>query len=552
MSRRVRAEIVSDLRNTTWEVLAKSRNRAVLPLLERSVTSDDSTVRTAAISCLLRRRDPESHRLLIQRFDCLNDDDRSVLSETLRAAAHHFAATLKLAVVDDDPRICANACALIVNCEEFHLLPDLVQASTKPRHVDRATILTAITRLSTELSLASRDNSLSRGSRAPDLTIALRNSLVSLERALAVPNIDCRRELIEAYTQLAPSQDSSLICMLRDTRHPCHADLAHLLLSSSTPGVLKTLVDLLSNSDAPSPVLEAVGRRTDYPFLDMLLHRLKHPVSIRVLHNMQQLRTVEWLKVGNVKVLDFDGRAQSMAVELAVASRISQDELFEFLAVVLNQGLTEGRRASCAALARIRSEAADQLIRDALSDPDAAVRVAAIRQLRRRGFPDALQTLVGLIDSDTVDIRDAARSQLTEFNFARFRAMFDVLDHVAGQTTGRLVYKIDPAACQSLLADLAAPSHAIRIRAIDMAVAMSAIDDVCEQLVELSRAENLAVQQAALAALAKSTLPKATEALRLATHDPHPVVRDAARRSMECVPAQIHRGADAVGTEELL
>lgn len=543
-------EIVSDLPNATWEVLAKTRNRAVLPLLQRAVRSADPAVRTAAIGCLLRRRDPESHCLLIQRFDCLDENDRRVLREAHRAAPHHLAPTLKSAVVDDNARMCANACDLIVTCQDFDLLPALVQASTKPRVVDRAAVLTAIARLSAELGLASRDRSTGHDSRGLDLAIAWRNALVSLERALAEPSLECRRDLLEAYVQLAPGQDPALGRMLRDPRHPCHADLARMLLSSTAPGALKTLVDLLSDSDATSPVLDAIGRRTDYPFLDMLLHRLKHPVSIRVLHNMQQLCAIAWLDAGQMKVLDFDGRAQAIAVELAVASRVPQDVLFDFLAAVLNHGLTEGRRASCAALARIRTEAANQLMRAALVDPDTAVRVAAIRQLRRRGFPDALQTLVGLLDSDVVEVRVAARSQLAEFNFARYRAMFDVLDDAAAQTTGRLVHKIDPSACQSLLADLTAPSHATRIRAIDMAVAMSATDEVCEQLVELSQAENLAVQQAAVAALAKCTLPRATAALRLAMHDPHPVVRDMARRSLECVPVPIDQGAVAPGGEE--
>ena len=94
---------------------------------------------------------------------------------------------------------------------------------------------------------------------------------------------------------------------------------------------------------------------------------------------------------------------------------------------------------SCTALARFRNHQADALVRAALDDPDAGVQAAAVRQLRQRGFPDALSLLVSLLESRSIEVRDAARTSLAEFNFIRYRAMFDLLDEKALKSTGVLV-----------------------------------------------------------------------------------------------------------------
>ena len=72
--------------------------------------------------------------------------------------------------------------------------------------------------------------------------------------------------------------------------------------------------------------------------------------------------------------------------------------------------------------------AADELVLAVLEDPDAGVQAAAVRQLRVRRLPEPHNALFGSLDSRSVEVRDAARSSLAEFNFVRYRTMFDLLD----------------------------------------------------------------------------------------------------------------------------
>jgi HEAT repeat protein len=211
-------------------------------------------------------------------------------------------------------------------------------------------------------------------------------------------------------------------------------------------------------------------------------------------------------------------------------------------AMLAKSGLAEGRRASCAALTRFTTREADELVRALLADPDAAVQAAALKQLRPRGFPDATKLLVEHLESSAVEIRDAARAALAEFNYVRYRGMFDLLDESTARSTGRLVRKVDDKAMCGLLEDLTAPSVSTKLRAIEMAVAMGVADDVSDQLISLASSENLDLRQEAICALGTCTGSQVLKVLQSAAQDAHQAVREAALRSLE----QFHAGTIAV------
>ena len=231
-------------------------------------------------------------------------------------------------------------------------------------------------------------------------------------------------------------------------------------------------------------------------------------------------------------LLEVDGRSQAAAVELAAASDIGRGVLFELLAFLLRNGLAEGRRASCHALARFKDPTADALILAALDDPDASVQAAAARQAPGAALPDALKRLVRLLDSPSVEVRDAARTSLAEFNFVRYRAMFDLLDDEAARTTGMLVHKIDYSACQKLQDELTSPSISTRLRGIEMAVAMGAADELQPQLIDLAQHESMTIRQEALLALGHCTCQDSENVLTAASRDPNGSVAEAARQTL--------------------
>jgi HEAT repeat protein len=515
----------------TEQALAGARNRAVLPVLALALQSASSAVRAAAIRATIRRHDRESHTQLIRLFDKLGDEDRRVLNDAHRAMPHHAASALKDALLTGDSTLVGNACDIFLMCSDYDLFPTLVRCLEKPSYVHSARVSEAVSRFSVSLhdSLVAWSNG-DRG--ATDPSFARHHLLSSLERSLNHGQGRLAPALVDAFLLLAPSDNEQLLEMLRDTSHSCHSQLTTDLATNTKSAALERLVALVRDIEAPQAALEAIAQRTDRSFIEYFLRELRRPVPLRVLHNMKRLRSVAWLENEPKVLLELDGRAQANAVDLAMATEMRRDALFGFLKLILQHGLMEGRRASCQALAEFSRPEANEVHVAAVHDPDAGVQAASLRQLLSRRIPDALQTLVSNLDSTAGEVRDAARSSLAEFNFVRYRAMFDLLDEHAARTTGVLVRQVDHSVRNKLVEDLMSPSVSTRIRGIEMVIAMGAASDVREPLITLARHENASVRKEAVSALAFATGPEVVNTLEQATKDSNRSVADAARQSL--------------------
>ena len=534
----------------TEHILAITRNRAVLPVLATALSSSSAEIRSAAIRATMRRRDVNAHTGLIGQYPKFAEAERTALCQALQAMPHHAAPALKAAVLAGDAVLCENACHIILLCRNYELFETLLKSAEKSRHRQTgqvtATILQLASLLHEELIKWAEGD---RSGRDP--SFARHQALVVLERFLARHVDHHPSEVVDAFLLLAPSENATLLKTLRDSSQPCHATLVASLLSSQSPAVMERLVAMLRDTEAPAAALEAIARRADRPFVDFLLHELKHPVPLRVLHNMKRLRSVAWLENHRDTLLELDGRAQAIAVDLAMASEMAREAQFDLLALMMRSGLAEGRRACCQALAKFDGSAANELVMTALGDPDASVQAAAIRQLRPRRVPNALQMLVARLDAPSLEVREAARSSLAEFNFVRYRAMFDLLDEQAARTTGALVRQVDHSAREKLLNELTSPSVSARLRGIEIAIAMEATEDVREQLVVLVGHESAAVRKEAVTALAHTAGPGVLHALELATRDSNRSVADAAKQSLDHHrhgSSQITTERTAVGT----
>jgi HEAT repeat protein len=528
----------------TERVLAESRNRAVLPLLATSLHSAEAEVRAAAIRATMRRRDIQSHTQLLRHFNRFNEADVVALRAAYQTMPHHAAPALKAALANGDAALCDNACRFIESCRAYELIGTLVSALDRPHRHHAGQISATIAHLAR--TLHDELSEWTRGDRiGPDPTFARHQLLAATEKSLAGAKATPRQEIVDAFLLLTPIDSESLLQIMRDVRHPSHDALAATLTSSPSLAMVERLVDFLHDTTAPKSVLEAIAQRTDRVFTNSLFHELKHPVPLRVLHNMKQLQSVAWLDSQRAFLLELDGRAQAVAVDLAIASGINRDAQFALLKMLLTSGLAEGRRASCNALGLFDSPEATTLVLGALGDPDCAVKAAAFRQLRQRRVPNALSLLVAELNSPSIEIREAARSSLAEFNFVRYRAMFDLLDDEAARTTGILVRQVDPSVREKLEEDLTAPSISTRKRGIEMAVAMKAIQDVSDQLVELARHENVALRTDAVTALGHAEGPRVVEALTAAARDSNRSVADAAQHSLSRLKSKTGNASSA-------
>jgi HEAT repeat protein len=522
----------------TWNVLTQTRNRAAVPTLLAALESQAAEIRTGGIRACVHRKDPSGHAELVRRYSTLSEEEQALVSELQRDMPHRMASALRAAVLGGDAVTCENACRIILSCHDYEQFPALVRAAENRRHRHAAQVNSAMLQLANRLrsDLVEHAAVLHHGSRGP--AFLHRQAVSALERAVSSYQQHQRLEIVEAFLLVAPADNDLLRRILDDVHHPCHQPAVSSLLGSKVPAMMEQLGALLHDPSVPKIALEIIARRADKRFLESLLHRMKLPVPLRVLQNMKRLRWAAWLEGQRQILLELDGRAQAAAVELAVGSGIDRDAVFELLATLLRRGAAEGRRASCRALAAFRRPEAGKLVLEALADPDPGVEAAAAMQLRDRNTPDALPTLVALLDSPSKEVADAARSSLAEFNFVRYRAMFDALDEKTLQTTGMLVRKVDPSSLFRLKEELTSQSTATRRRGIAIARAMQFTDDVREHLIVLAEDDEVVVRLDAVTALGLCHGQEVKTALHLAAQDPRQSVREAAEKSLAQVEAR--------------
>jgi HEAT repeat protein len=521
---------VADPLHTTLSVLEHTRNQAAVPVLVAALESQHDIVRTGTIRALVRRRSPVGHTAVLRHFPTFRAPEHAVLNQSLPTSTDILKQALHDAVSNEQEELCESACHVILSGRAYDHLPTLVGIAENRhhRHSDQAAAtLIGLTRLLHE------DLAGQRRQQMRDPFFVRRQVLPSLERSVVRYGEHKRLEIVDAFLLLVPPASPTLARILADPRQTCFEPIVASLRTSAVTAMLELLAQLMHDTTAPRSVLEIVADRADRKFLDHLLHHIGTPVSLRVLDNMKRITSVSWLQDGRDVLLSLDGPAQAAAVELAAASSIGQNDMFDLLTFLLKRGEAEGRRAACDALTRFHDAQAEHYVLEALADAEPTVKAAAVRQLRSRGVLDAMERLVNLLDDPSAEIRDAARSSLAEFNFVRYEALYGSLDERTRKATGKLVGKVDASASRHLTAMLSSPSPSQKLRGLEMVITMQLADGVRDQLVRLLEDGDLAIRADAATALGFCTNTDVLPALRKAELDAHRPVREAAERSVD-------------------
>jgi HEAT repeat protein len=498
--------------------------------LASALASTRLEIRLGAIHGLVVRRNPEGHAQILARFPTFNDRELAELTNSILHSPHRMQAALRDTLLANDQKLCDSACRVILTGRVYQLLPTLVAVSEDRTHRHSAQASAALVQLA---SFLHRETLARPQDRTCEPSQVCRQVLPALEQSMMRYGEHQRLEIIDAFLQLVPPINDTFLRIVKEPSHPCHQPVLKSLASSAVVSILELLVQLLHDTSIPPAALKIAAERLDRKFLDYLLHNIGSPVSLRVLENLRKLKRVAWLSDGRDVLLELDGRAQSVAIEVAKAGCVDQATYLSLLKFLLQQGQPEGRRTSCDALADFHDRYVDQLVLQTLNDPDPRVQAAAVRQLRHRGIHDAMERLVMLLDHRATEVRDAARSSLAEFNFSRFRGAFDTMSDALRKKIGRLVAKVDPAAMSQLAEQLTSPSMSTKLRAIEMTQAMDAADAVFDRLTLLIYDPDVAVRTDAVATLGVCRRADAMPLLYEAEADAVLCVREAASRSIE-------------------
>ena len=267
--------------------------------------------------------------------------------------------------------------------------------------------------------------------------------------------------------------------------------------------------------------------------------------------NLKKMTSIAWLGDCRRIMDQIDDAGQHSAVRFVMASGVPRQQALGLVETILLHGKPGGRREAARALGEFQGTDANALAMSALADPDPQVQANIIPQLRGRGIPGVLPSLLELVESPYAVVRKAARESLAEFSFKRFVAAFDMLDEEVRRSTGLLVKKIDVQTVSLLNDELKSPIRTRRLRGLAIARTIDAVEGVEGAVIEMLQDEDHLVRMEAAVTLGKSVSPASVAALTEALNDKSEVVRQAAQRSLqEAIQARPHRPQDpTAGTE---
>jgi len=484
-------------------------------------------VQEGALIALLKRRTAAGGREILDRMPRMKPEWKTII----RQHRGRLTGALRDAILGTDPDLCENGCRAAVMFRDYDLVPTLLTAldsSAQPNSEPAArTTLELVESLCDEL-VGGRDPSDRR-----DPQMIRRYVLGSLESSVHRYSQHKRREVIESFLLLVGRGNATLQQILGNPHHAAFVTIIDLLSKSAQRGILRLLLDFLDHPHAPSAILTVIAGRSDSRFVHYLMRKIGREPTPAMASNLKKVTSISWLSDCRRIIDQIDDAGQHSAVRFVMASGIPRQHALGLVETVLLHGKPGGRREAARALGALQGADANAMAMSALADPDPQVQANIIPQLRGRGIPGVLPSLLELVESPYAVVRKAARESLAEFSFKRFVAAFDMLDEEVRRSTGLLVKKIDTQTVPLLNDELKSPIRTRRLRGLAIARTIEAVEGVESAVIEMLHDEDHLVRMEAAVTLGKSVSAASVAALTEALNDNSEVVRLSAQRSLQ-------------------
>jgi HEAT repeat protein len=511
---------------TTLRLLTQTKNEAAVGILIPALDCAHEAIQDGALQSLLERRSEAGQKEVVRRLHTINERWVAIIEANHGLMSH----ALRDAVLAIQPQLCANGCQAALWFREFDLIPALINAAEDEANPNRELVAATLLRLTETLYdelAAPRDY---RNRRDPQLV--RRHVVGSLEESVKRYPKHKVTAVIEAFLLLAHRDNAALKQILTDPLNPSYLPIIQVLTHSERGGVIRLVLSFLDDPSASSSAITLLAHRSDPRFIECLARKIGAEPSAAAATNLKKIENIAWLQAEPTILDKLDDAAQFGALQLALRSGTSRRVVLRMVEHLLQKGRPGGRQAASAALAQFNGAEANALCLQAVADADPVVQANALRQLRQRGIPGALTRLVEMLESPHEVVRSAVREGLSEFNFKRYLAAFDMLEEDVRVSTGVMVRKIDREAIPQLQEELLTKSRTRRLRAIAAAVAMGAVPSLEQALLDRLADEDHLVRAETARALVWCKSPAVRQALVAACGDRSVIVQEAAEESL--------------------
>ncbi len=520
----------------TLNLLTETDNEAADRVLIPALDSPDAAIQEGALIALLKRRTTTGGKEILERMARMKPEWKTII----RQHRGRLTSTLRDAVLGMDPVQCENGCRAAAAFCDYDIVPTLLSALDGPARP--STELVAQTILELAQALYEELSGTQETGDRRDPQMIRRYVLGSLESGVQRFAHHRRREVVESFLLLVARDNATLRQILGNPGHAAYATIIELLGKSMLRGVVRLLLNFLDDPHAPIAALDAIAGRGDARFVHYLMRKIGREPTTVIANNLKKVTSIAWLSDCRRLMEQLDDAGQHAAVRFTMVSAVPRPHAFKLIESMLLHGKPEGRREAARALAEFQNADANILAMRTLADPDPQVQANIIAQLRGRGIPGIVPSLLEMVESSHPTVRKAAQESLAEFSFKRYLAAFDALDEEVRRTTGLLVKKIDDAATTLLCEELKSPVRTRRLRGLAIARAIDSIAELESAVIAMLKDGDHLVRSEAALALSATISVESIAALQDALSDTSETVRQAAERSLqETVHSRKHR-----------
>jgi len=510
----------------TFSLLAKTKNQASIGVLVSAMDLPFFEIRDTALSSLLQHRGLIAQRAIIDRWSNLTASQKS----WIEAEEYPLESGTKEYLRSQDKDRFYTALEIVHDCDLFDLMPMMVHIVADSRHPHRekagATLIQMASALWDESTRHSTDKHYGVG--------AIRIEVVdALETAIRHYEDHRSQHLLEAYLILATRENRLLREIWSDVKHPAHAPILRLMRHSTRAEIIELTVSVITDPHPLMPVLNLIGLRYDVPFMEALTKQIPGEISGDVKRNLGKLHKVHWAEEHHDVLEKLSPNSQAAGIHVAMATSVGSERLHAMLVAMTGSEHADCRLAALEELASFVDPTTNEIMLDAVNDPNISVRAEALRQIRPRGITGAIKLLLEHLASPELLIQDTVRKALAEFSFPRYLSAFEKMSPDAQINTGKLVCDIDLQSPKLLAVELRSEATARTMRAFRVLESLGLHPQLEEHLLELLQHDDHLVRAEAASALAHChSSSDAISALREAMLDRNARVRENASQSL--------------------
>ncbi|MDR0704499.1 MAG: hypothetical protein LBF88_05865 [Planctomycetaceae bacterium] len=521
--------------NITTQILAFSKNKASIPLLEKALESSSKEIRKSAGNQLINLLGLKSVWKLINKFDPSDE----IIVNLFNAHREKVFSALRTAITGGDPYLARNAFRVIYTQRYFEILPVMLTTFLDHDRSDEenTSLSEGILKLTEKYVRALEE----RKNRKRLNEMVLSEVVTVLLRGLKDFHRNDPDLFILVFLQLYPfltDKHNALTKLLYVPSSALYGVVHRFLLSGREPYIFRFLVHCFSRSNPPPVALTVFSKRFDMPFIVYFLKNLEKPISTPLKINLASVRPIEWLNSFRALLDRLDEQAQAGLALLVQNVGLSDNEIQSKLLDLLHYGKPMSRLEALTALARFSGEEIDQLLWDAGGDIDPNIQANALVLLSKRNIQNANFRILQFANSPHEIVRETIQKLLPDFRLPRFFEMFDQLTEEQRRSMFNVVKALDSQMVNELARILIVGEPRDKAKAllcIDYGSMVLALEDSLCSVLAKGEVAAIRVKAAELLAAGQRDLSRST--LVQALHrDPDSIVRAAAKNSLEKRP----------------